>query len=276
LVNPAQALSITFTSVPADVTISVLTDENDTSPELLPAGANGNVVFEVPPDDDTWRFEPTFVISIPKRVISEVTLNNAIDMELALSIKRTSDDVNIPVAVFQAIGNNERERIDRVSERNYFQKLLLSQSLARHYHAGLPDPTEAVTRRMTRIWFDVIFDAVTSPTRERPLRMDSEVARLYKAAFAGDASAMATFDERTRQIQSSFWHDRREAAGLLRSRECKSVRALAAYLRSQHEDNREAARVRSLHDADDVLNELDASIVATCGPAPAAGQGSPL
>lgn len=268
-VSVGQAVNVTFvvdekawTTPPR---ISVLKRADDQLPEAVPV-VDGEATLELS-DDETWRFEPTFIITVPARIVGDnVKLHDELELELPLSIKRTSADIVIPLSPVRGIGNKELTRIELLGPFSFFEKLLLAQTLAVHFQRALPDPTEGVTRRMTRVWIDTLFEGVTG-RNPKPVRLEGKVVDAFMRAFSNDAGAISTFnDPRRPLIDSSFWRDNRDRDALQRSSDCVSLRALDRFLRHNHELNEAAASTARLSDPADVLNDNEARTAARCPP----------
>ncbi|MBJ3786831.1 hypothetical protein [Devosia sediminis] len=266
MVAPSAAVTVTLRTYgawPEGLKVHVARDGDTTLPEpLMPTANEVTVGFE---DNVTWRYEPTFIITLPEQKVGgDTVLHNELRVEVPLSIKRTSLDLVIPIDVLRGIGNKERERIQDLGTHAVFEKLILAQALAAHYDRMLPDPSDPATKRMVNMWFLVLYEAMTSKS-PRPLRVDDKVTAAFLSAFATDQKAMATYnDPRKGLIESAFWRDLADRDALYRAKDCISLRALDTFLRQRHEQDPAAAEFAKTGSPDALLTQNEAATDRIC------------
>lgn len=162
-VTSSNAVTVTFVIDPSLWSeiprILMYEDGDDQNAEDVPfVDGRASIEFN---DEETWRFQPTFLIRLPERRVEGTIVHGELDLELPMSIKRTLGDIDIPITPARGIGSRELTRIETLSSVLFFDKLLQAQTLAVHFDATIPQPTAKFTKRMARVWFDTMFDAVT-------------------------------------------------------------------------------------------------------------------
>lgn len=255
----AQTIRLTpAATLPSGVSVSVLDFPQDSSPRPIVAGPDGVWTIDVSADAEAWRNEPTILITVPARnsAVDGVT-SDAVTLQLDFSFKATDSDVQIdvPVQIFTSFGARARDQIERLSQFQRYEQILMAQSLAQHFLARLENPEDALTQRMVQLWFDAVFRA-TGPDENRPLRLGSEVQDVVKRAFASNSEKKSYFEDLVAQLRQRFWRDQTDFETLIGRNECGVAVSIANDLKQRHAAHPEDAAAARVGDPDQVIAEL--------------------
>ena len=271
LAVPSAAQTVTFTepdNAPAGITMQVLEGNDDVAPTTL-AKTGKSWVYTVTPNHAAWRNNYVFLINLPERKSTsdayEVS-SDAVTLELDFSFTPTDvENIDVPIELFRSIGYKERLRIEGLPRFQRFQKILLSQALARHYFNRLQNRHDGITQYTARLWFESLYAAIV--TDGRPLLMGEDVSEFLNNVFDAGSDDARHFAGARAQVRQSTWLQQAELPALLSTENCDGAAALVSELEAFDAKNPDDAEVMGIADADAVLAALRGRVDEAC-PAP--------
>lgn len=258
----AQGQTITFTKpagAPDGIAVRVLTSDEDTTPADVDS-ITGGWQYKVTPEAGAWRNQPTFLIELPARTVeaNHISSDKTI-VELSFSFKATQTDmeVEVPIAMFTGVGVNDRLRVADMRPFQLFEKILMSQAMALHYLARIPEPNSSQARFTAKVWFDTIAAGVQN--QDRPIRLSAGLDQTIGKVFETDAQSMSYFRGTAEQLRARAWRDYRDVDEAL-AMGCDTAIALLKFLDAHNAAFPGDAEIMGNRTPDDVLAQMRATI----------------
>ncbi|SCX19249.1 hypothetical protein [Agrobacterium rosae] len=257
----ATAAERTITFTPPDnvqgIRVSVIFESGANSPRAVPF-SNGVWTYNMPQDDSIWRFEPTFIITLPKALVSPLFDS---DMEVSLPFSIAMDapsDIEVPIAVLRGIGEKAITSVESMPPRRRYEQIQLAQQISQVMRQR---DSPRLSQRLTQLWFDRLYNAIVED--EFPLKIDSEMMNAVKTVYG---TTPDYFRRMQSELRSTFWRDHSVLNRLVLSpSKCRLAAALVKDIDERHLENPEDAQQARIN-AEEILLSMKTKLNSTCLP----------